>query len=111
MPSTRQGAMLPTRMTSGEEWRQPSRRNEVWSHSRTYSLCIVRISADSKGRRVARIEQDVQDATVTQDPSRYPTPGLRSMLPCDQEIRIRHLHQNIDRFLAGEPDFDPKIGS
>lgn len=30
--------------------------------------------------------------------------GFRGMILCDQEVRIRHFHQTIDRYLAGERD-------
>ena len=30
--------------------------------------------------------------------------GFKGMLLCDQEIRLRHFHQTIDKFISGELD-------
>jgi hypothetical protein len=33
--------------------------------------------------------------------------AFKGMILCEQEVRIRHFHQTIDRFLLGDVSFPP----
>ena len=49
------------------------------------------------GSNIATMQRGVQSA------------GFKGMILCDQEVRVRHFHQTIDRFLAGDVEV-PALG-